>query len=802
MFLTAWLLFPLVLLALSAGAGLLVRHLAGGAVPAVLLVPVGFATVVVVSVALTWSEPTAPLAPAALVVAAAAGFVLTRRELRALPRPGARFWWPAAATLAAFVAVGAPVLFSGEPTWTGYTHSVDIGHEFDISRYLADHGRAEPAPIRSSYEGVAAKLLETRYPAGTQSPLGAAADLIGTDLAWLYQPFVAFMVAMAALALYGLLEGLITPRPFRALAGAVAAQPNLLFGWALTGGNKEVGTVAMLVLIAALLRRSPPSVSQPRALVPLAIAITAGFASFTLAIAPWLGILLPAVFVLDLLRSGKRVRTAAAWARLGGLTALLSLPTLLPSLDLFRSTADAGGSVDLGLGNLAQPLPVWPTFGVWLTEDYRYPLDRTTLTYLAIAVVIALVAIGVGWAIRRRETAVLALGLAGAIATVYGVARTGAWIELKIFAITSTIVLALAFAGIGALLRRPLTLLLGLQAALLLVGAVVFGNVLVYHNVTLAPRDRMADLERLGNAFAGRGPALYPAFEEYAEYFLRRADATSLVNPAAGTLGLRPGLELPPGIQYGFDLDDYALDYVQSFPLIVRRRHPTDSRPPSNWELAKRTRFHEVWRRRDPGAEILSHVPFDGTRGERSSGTCARIDARAREAGRGARIAYALRAENSQFAPALAPFRAAPSWSPEGPAFATFGPGRVGGKLAVPAPGRYEAWLSGNFGRAVHVDLDGSRLGSVAYQANYPGQFEYLGERSLAPGAHQVDVIRDGGDLRPGNGDEVGNRRLGLLILVREDRNALRVTVRPASEARRVCRGDMPLDWIEVLRPA
>ena len=123
----------------------------------------------------------------------------------------------------------------------------------------------------------------------------------------------------------------------------------------------------------------------------------------------------------------------------------------------------------------------------------------------------------------------LALAFGGALA--YVTSRTGPWVDAKAFAITGMVCIALAFVGAAALRRGPLRLL-AWPAAAVVAAAVLFGNALAYQQITLAPRDQLRDMERLGTQLPGRGPTLYPAFNEYAEYFLRRQRATSLVNPA------------------------------------------------------------------------------------------------------------------------------------------------------------------------------------------------------------------------------------------------------------------------------
>ncbi len=96
----------------------------------------------------------------------------------------------------------------------------------------------------------------------------------------------------------------------------------------------------------------------------------------------------------------------------------------------------------------------------------------------------------------------------------------------------------------------------------------LYGNALIYHDTTLAPGARYHDLGAIAKRYAGQGPTLDPYFDEYAEFFLRDEQATSIVDPANFDFEVRPGVA-PPGQSFGWDLNQLVPAYLQSFPLIV-----------------------------------------------------------------------------------------------------------------------------------------------------------------------------------------------------------------------------------------
>jgi hypothetical protein len=808
LFLQAWLLFPLVLVLLSLGGGLLLARVAGDALPSVLVLPTGFALLVVVASLATYADATAELAAPLLVVVAVAGFVVGRHRLRGLRGRARDALWPAVAGLLPAAAIAAPVVLTGRAGFTGYGRIVDGAFQLDYSQWLQRAGQSPTHASDSSFLLIAQKFVDILYPAGTQAALGATSRLAATDPIWTWQPFIAAFGAVLGVSLYVLLERAIPSRRTRALAAGIAAQPTILYAYGIVAGIKEVSAAALLVLAMALLAVHRPGDGPWRQVLPASVAIAGLYAVFNIGILPWIGIGAGVLFLVEVIpRRAARGRVIAHWAAMVVLAGVLTFPALIASTKL---AAIAAGGGPQELGNLAAPIPAWSAAGIWLTQDHRFPLSVSgapTPTYVLIAVALAFAALGLLRAAVNRDWSLIALGAAGAIGLLYVVPRTAPWSDLKAYIITAPITLSLAFAGAvslwPAVRARSSAAVIGMAGAVaafaLIGGGVLVGNALEYHSAALAPSQRFAELQRIGERFAGKGPALLPSFEEYGEYLLRDAKGSSIVNPVGGITGLRP--DATPGLQFARDIDEYTGDYLKRFRLIVRRRDPTASRPPSNWRLVRTGRFYEVWQK-TASPVVVAHLPLRSGVRKRPARYCAALSRGLRRAGPGARVSYRTVPPLVQFAPDP---RTAPSgWIRNGPGYIATGPGRLASVIELPTDTNYRLWLQGSVGRTVRVSVDGRVVSNVRWQEGYPGGWDALGTVPLRAGRHRVEIFRGGGrSLLPGTGNDVGSSQtlgsIGALLFEPPSRSTVR-TVTPAA-GMAACRGRAALDWMEIVRP-
>jgi hypothetical protein len=817
----SWALFPLVLAAVGAGWGVLIERLAGVRV-GVLLVPLGLAGALVVASLLTaWSAS----APAAVPLAGAgtvAGLVLGWRYRRGIAR------WPALAALGALGVYAAPVLLSGSATFAGYVRLDDTATWLGITDHVMSHGRslAELAP--STYSLLLTSYVANSYPLGGFMLLGVGHGLTGIDSAWIFQPYLACCGAALALGVYALAEPLLASPRLRALVAFLGAQPALLYGYSLWGGIKELTAAFLLVLGAALVARIlVKRPENPRGLLPLAVATGGLIVTLGAGAAAWVLPALLGVVVVWVWRAPRRASLRARFwpvARdvglLAAMTALLALPMWVVLSSFLEGDANlySGESTSENLGNLIQPLSGWQLAGTWPVGDFRLRAP-TPSSALLVALVLLVAGAAIWLTMRRRRLEVVvyvAIALAGC--AVLQLVGSTPWVLGKALAISSPALLTAALLG-GALLltwRRPA----GVLVLTALGGGVLWSNALAYHDVLLAPRARLAELQHIGGLLAGRGPTLMDDYEVYADrHFLRSGAPVEPAEFRPVTLPLRDGAILTKSAWA--DLDSFAPATLEPYRSIVIARSPAQSRPPSLYRLRWRGRYYELWQRpARPRSRLLRHVPYGesntlpycgaaqnrpGVQAPLCSADPAAVPpcSQIERLGAAAARAHAQLVAYERPQPILArgdQTRWPAPWVHD-PASRTLSPTTPGTALAqIDVYGNqvYALWLGGSFSRGFEVSVDGRHVGRVKDELLSIGGYAPVADVYLTPGVHAFALTYPHADLTPGSGDNQQTRLAAISLQPLSRPSATLLRVAPA-RARSLC--GRSLDWVELLAP-
>jgi hypothetical protein len=558
-----------------------------------------------------------------------------------------------------------------------------------------------------------------------------------------------------------------------------ASQAALLYGYALWGGAKELSTAAMLPLMAALVPPLLRGGAALRSVLPLAIAGAATLSILSVAGGVWF---VPVLCAAVAVAVSLPVRRLPIFIGAIGAAALLLVTTGLGGVDFFRRNiagANAGLRNEQDLGNLVEPLNPLQIFGIWPVGDFRYDPSELELTYVLIGLVAVCDVASLALAWRRRAYGLVVFVATATVGAVASALVGSAWIDAKAFATASPAFVLAALAAGAALFERGRRV----EAAVVgvfIAGGVAWSNALAYRDVWLAPYEKLAELENIGNRIAGQGPTLMTEYEPYGvRHFLRDADPEGASELRRRAVPLVNGQTLPKGGEA--DIDQFLLPGLLEYRTLVLRRSPLGSRPPSAFRVVWEGRFYEIWQRAG-NAEIIEHLPL-GTGGQPASvPPCGTILRLARVAGPSGRLAAVVRGPA-----AVIPL------SESGPVFPD-DDFEFSASVDLRAPGRYSVWVGNELRNEVKVEINDRAMATARHQLK-PHQFTRLDDVDLEAGLQRVRLEYAGPDLRPGSG---GRPWFGLGPLVLSRSTAVRpvVYVR-ADRARSLC--GKSLDWVEAL---
>ena len=351
--------------------------------------------------------------------------------------------------------------------------------------------------------------------------------------------------------------------------------------------------------------------------------------------------------------------------------------------------------------------------------------------------------VGGAWALRRRNLAIPLALLAGLAAVVIVTPRASIYYDAKTYVAAAPALALASAAGVLALARGGGALrVAGVLAGALLAAGVIASDAYVYSGAWVTPRYRFQELAQVADRTRGQGPLLVDDYEQWAPYILR---------------GSRPWIEHTFRVPYArfshpgsiapvrpLDADDYQLQHIEMFPLVLVRRDPYGSRLPSNFAPAFETKRYVLWRRSGPAPRM--HLPSgsDGYLGAAPlvcrGGVPARPSVRAL-LGTARRLRLPVRAALAPPAPIVAipgrgwaGFHSVPLFKPK--TFLSIAGGSGSGFVEV-QPGRYYAWIAGSLGPGIVLyarpigQAGFARVGGAADDMGLPALWQPIGVAQL-----------------------------------------------------------------------
>jgi hypothetical protein len=443
---------------------------------------------------------------------------------------------------------------------------------------------------------------------------------------------------------------------------------------------------------------------------------------------------------------------------------------------------------------LVRPLNLLQIFGVWPAGDFRsWPSEHAATEILVAVVAAASIAVLVISIRRRFWTLPLLSATVVSIALVLDWSSTP-WLAGKAYAIASPVLVLAAFALVAILIERGFRIE-GVLLGALIASGVFWSTALAYHDVWLAPRAQLRELELVGDRFAGQGPSLMTEYQPYGvRHLLRRLDAEGASELRARPVYLKDGAKLGKG-EFA-DLDQFATSSLLIYRTLVLRTSPVESRPPAPYKLVWQGRYYEVWQRSEPSTpQVLEHLGLGDASHAAAMPACADVIRLGEVAAKAGGRLVAVPRTNGIMLPLAATEHPA-GWSSDstGQTVVPTSAGVLGGRITVGASGRYAVWLGGSFARTVTISIDGHRVGSLGNMLSEMGQWAPFGSLRWGAGSHKVTLRYGGSQLAPGSG--AGPFTLGPLALSSAQPSENLVSVSPA-DARSLCGRE--LDWIEAV---
>jgi hypothetical protein len=788
MFLITTLIYPAVLALVCVGAGLLVDRCGGGSLPLALLPALGVAGLIAVSQLTTDFSASAPATPYVIVAVAVVGFIVGVPRLRSLAGWAPDRGWQLALPLGVYLLALAPVLFAGRPTFSSYGLLPDSAVHMIGADFLIHHGRDyAQLDLGNSYGEYIKQYFATSYPSGADTLFGGTAALIGRPLIWAFQPFNAFVISTAAGPAWLLAREIGLRGWSAALAALCATLPALVYGYELVASVKEVAALPMILTMGVLVVRRPYLEGSIFRAVPFAVVAAAGVSALGAAFGAWalVAVAVPAArLVWSAVKGRLEPMRLLGLLGLGGAVSLVcAWPTWSQVSGSLAVAENIAGTANPG--NLASPLRIEQIAGAWLSRDYTGMPQGGDLVFTSLFVGITIAAAVLGAIHLLRTRAYPVAGWFGLmIATWLALTAYGAtWTDAKILMLTSPVVVLLAWGGVAAILtsrpRFAVTVAAPLLAAVLAVG-VLLSDAVQYHDSALAPTARYDELASVNSQFAGRGPTLFTDFDEWSLYELRGMDV------GGPDFVYRP-LALAAIVKYHgqtVNLDKIPPSALAAYPLIVTRRDPTASRPPSAYGLLWEGNYYDVWGRLPAAPVALAHFGRTG----RVPVTCTQIGRVARLAGAtGAGLVVARPVSRVDVAMLSAEGLRQPG-------------GSLASTFQTPSAGTWDLWLKGELMSPVRVSVDGRLAATIAGEVSGNA----LNANSAAPlrlklraGVHTIGFARTGPSLAPGAG---GTAYLSAAFLTRTGAGARERLVNvPPADWRSLC-ARRP-QWVEATGP-
>jgi hypothetical protein len=465
--------------------------------------------------------------------------------------------------------------------------------------------------------------LPTDYPLGPHAMaamlsrgLGISPDLAFSGWTMAIPVITAWTVLAAArnAAWYG-----------KAIAATVVALPYLVAAYYGQGSFKEVAQAGLVLAVVLCLAGCGPQLGRGR-WIPLALLVggvvsaysPAGLVWVAAAFGLWLGGQLVIAVAQGRLRELPGVLRRELPA-LGIAAAALAVLLIAQASRLYEFVAgrEGTGISTSDIGNLVARLPGWEGLGIWDSPDYRLMATPAYVGGHWSWFVVALLAFGTYWAVRRGRWLLPLAAIAGLLIWKYSDRSQSIYVAGKALVIVSPLLLLVAMFPLLDREERPwprrprfVWLLVPLLSVVLLVQVVISDKRALKFS-PVGPTAHARQLKSFYPYIAGRN-TLFLGEDEFNIWEL----AGSHFRPIA--LGPVPQVELRPEKEWEWgdaaDFDSVPASTLNEFDWFITTRDAAGSEPPAQIRLVRSTEAFQLWQRTGKVAEhsILNEGQWPG----------------------------------------------------------------------------------------------------------------------------------------------------------------------------------------------
>lgn len=450
------------------------------------------------------------------------------------------------------------------------------------------------------------------YPLGLHSLAAALTEAIGTeaDLA-----FTGVSLAVPVIGAWTVLAAARrAPWLGKAIAATVVGLPFLVAAYYGQGAFKEVAQAELVLAITLCVSGCGPLLGRGR-WAPLAI-LTGGVISvFSLPGLPWVAAIL-GLWLAGLLAIQAWRRQLGAVPRIVreelpalGIGFAVLVAALLPQAGRmwdFLALREGTGIADDNIGNLIGRLPGWEGLGIWGSPDFRLPASGAYTGGEWSWFVIALIAFGAFWALRRGRWLLPLAAVGAMLIWKLSDASQSPYIAAKALVVASPLLLLVA--ALPLIDRRPgraplWQWLLVPALGLVLLWRVGSDDVRALRFSPVGPIDHSRQLMSFRSAIAGKR-TLFLGADEFVKWWMSGVDVSPVTFGAAPEIPLRPEKSWEFG--QAVDFDTVPASTLNEFEWIVGPRDAASSDPPPQLRLVRGTEAFQLWKRVGPIPERMT----------------------------------------------------------------------------------------------------------------------------------------------------------------------------------------------------